>query len=246
MRVLLVLVVLLLSQQISKPISSEGDSPKPSSNAQNNTPQGDKEMLRHCCQTNQDHRKGQNEKAEDEAKNRLYRWYVYATVIGSGVAVLALIVLICQTIATRNNSAALLSIEGAWVTASLEEQKFLHNLGQGKCGIDVVCLCQNTGRTPAWVLEIDCKLEFVDTLRGLIFSDLPTVRYQPESIATGEKRTYTFELRCSGSGEFLVAYGVVKYTDIFNRNRRTTFAYRILENCVPVRIATFREYNKNT
>jgi len=46
-------------------------------------------------------------------------------------------------------------------------------------------------------------------------------------------------------GKLTVVYGVVKYRDIFDKRRETTFAYRILNGELR-RLEGYPEYNKNT
>jgi hypothetical protein len=105
--------------------------------------------------------------------DRLYRWYLFATVIGVAVGLLGLIFLIMQTWATRQaaeaalkNATALINTERAWVIAAPVDNApvvgfipesgsnlELHLAGCNQTN-SFSCSFKSTGNTPARLVEV--------------------------------------------------------------------------------------------
>jgi hypothetical protein len=149
--------------------------------------------------------------------------------------------------AATKSADALVASERAWVMVDLEWPPSGLTRGETQTVFLLYCICRNEGKTPAWIKEIKCQLAFVDTFKYLSFSSAPTCRYEPVSIAAGEKdKRYSLDIRCNTEQDkFLIVFGVVEYRDMFGNDRTTTFAYRVGDSRLN-RIASFPEYNQNT
>jgi len=159
------------------------------------------------------------------------------------------------------------TIERAWVMADVEpdsekwRDRKLHVLqGSGTSGdttaIYALLVCTNTGKSPAWLDEMRAKFEIIKTLP-------PVPNFQSaEHIETGivplgmmEGGAVPYVQRLSWtavatgheeSGKMAVIYGLVKYRDIFQNRRVTTFAYRIINGRQLRRLEGYPKYNEST
>jgi hypothetical protein len=152
-------------------------------------------------------------------------------------------------------------IERAWVMADLvcgPNMGLL--LGDGTDGSNtsvspIEIRCSNEGRSPAWITEKHLRLEIVDkdklSSKPYIGPDT-LVQNEPEPIAPGKPSTWSGSITGKGHHSLdtmTVVYGVVKYRDIFGKNRETWFAYRVVgykTNRQLVRLANYPQYNKHT
>ncbi|MGA2606665.1 MAG: hypothetical protein ABSH01_04310 [Terriglobia bacterium] len=116
-----------------------------------------------------------------------------------------------------------------------------------------VLVCRNEGSSPGWIDEKRVKFEIVSSLPPRPNLECAQfVQAGPIPIGTGQALPPTdilpFEPVAMGRqehGKLTVVYGVVKYRDIFDKRRETTFAYRILNGELR-RLEGYPEYNKNT
>jgi len=158
-------------------------------------------------------------------------------------------------------------IERAWVMVDLEHdsQKWsdrkVHVLsGSGTEGDSTrffaVLICRNEGRSPAWLGERRAKFEIVDYLPpepNLEATEI--IEVSPTPLGIGQALPHTerlsFPMTAQGHeepGKMNVIYGVVKYRDIFQKQRQTTFGYRLTHDRKFVRLEgdQYRKYNENT
>jgi hypothetical protein len=158
------------------------------------------------------------------------------------------------------------TIERAWVMADVESDsekwrdRKLHMLqGSGTSGdstaIYAVLVCTNAGKSPAWLDEMRARFEIVETL-----PPIPNFE-SAEHIETGivplgmmEGGAVPYVQRLSWTaiatgheelGKMAVIYGFVRYRDIFQKRRVTTFAYRVINGQLR-RLENYAKYNENT
>lgn len=170
-----------------------------------------------------------------------------------------------ETLAQLNVSQAqadaLINSERAWVMADVEwdsskwadrKPHVLEGSGTGgdTTGIYVVLTCRNEGRSPAWIEEKRARFQIVDVLPDK--PDLTSAEFiqaGPEPIGIGKALAHSWQATGTGHealGKMMVVYGIVKYRDIFDKLRETTFGYRITPSRELVRLEDKREYNKYT
>ena len=115
-------------------------------------------------------------------------------------------------------------------------------------GVRIVC--QNQGRTPAWITEIHACLDIVDFPPAIPdFTHADPVQLEPEPLAVKQKfspKDFTLQ-RDKGreTGLMTVIYGIVKYRDVFSDGRTTTFGYKVGIDGAFERLAA-SAYNRNT
>jgi len=184
-------------------------------------------------------------------------WLVVVGFIQAGILAATVWVIQRQVSTSRH-------IERAWVMADLEHdsQKWadrkVHVLqGSGtsgdSTGFYAVLICRNEGRSPAWLGERRARFEIVSGLPpkpNLELTEL--IEASPTPLGTGQALPHTerlsFPITAQGHeelGRMNVIYGVVKYRDIFGKNRKTTFGYRLTPDRRFVRLE-YAEYNKHT
>ncbi len=153
---------------------------------------------------------------------------------------------LAQLNVSQAQAEALINSERAWVMADVEwdtskwadrKAHVIEGSGTGgdSTGIYVVLTCRNEGRSPAWIEEKRAKFEIVEVLPEK--PDLTSAEFiqaGPEPIGIGKALPHTNHIswQAIGTGheslgKVMVVYGVVKYRDIFDRVRETTFGYRI-------------------
>src|SRR5207245_1502747 len=146
---------------------------------------------------------------------------------------------------------ALVNSERAWVMVDVEwdtgkwadgKAHVLEGSGTGgdTTGIYIVLTCRNEGRSPAWIEEKRARFEIVDALLdspGLSAAEF--VQAGPQPIGVGGAIQIAWQATATGHeslGKMMVVYGIVKYRDIFDRLRETTFGYRITPSRELVRL----------
>jgi hypothetical protein len=158
------------------------------------------------------------------------------------------------------------TIERAWVMADVEpdsekwRDRKLHVLeGSGTSGdrtaIYAILVCTNAGKSPAWINETRAKFEIVETLpqipnfESAEYIEAGTIPLgMVEGGATPHTQRLPWTPTAVGHGEsrkMSVIYGFVKYRDIFQKPRVTTFGYRVIDGRLK-RLENYPEYNKNT
>ncbi|HLJ28688.1 MAG TPA: hypothetical protein VKY85_18410 [Candidatus Angelobacter sp.] len=204
----------------------------------------------------------------DPYSDRLYRWYLRATVIGVFVGFIGISALIWQNTITRKaaNAAkesadAVVNSERAWVMADLhwgagEGTGHIRHItkgsGENQTGVHLMLVCTNQGRTPGWIDEIKARIEIVTRPSPTPDIDsMEVIRNEPAPLGVNGRLQPDpdFSLICAGWDEadkMILVSGVVKYRDAFGGDRKTFFGYVINPDCELQRIAGFPEYNKNT
>jgi hypothetical protein len=168
---------------------------------------------------------------------------------------------LAQLSVSQGQANALINSERAWVMVDVEwdthkwadrEAHVLEGSGTGgdTTGIYVVLTCRNEGRSPAWIEEKRARFQIVDALPDT--PDLTSAEFvhaRPEPIGVGKANKIPWQATATGHespGKMMVVYGVVKYRDIFDKFRETTFGYRITPSRELVRLEGKRDYNKHT
>lgn len=103
----------------------------------------------------------------------------------------------------------------------------------------------NRGKTPAWVHGIWLKWNWFDRIpEKPDYSDLTESLKTPRPVAPNESLDTTSRFNTSNpTAKTIVIYGVLRYRDIFRRERRTCFGCYLAENRELIRLpASFNEY----
>lgn len=113
--------------------------------------------------------------------------------------------------------------------------------------------CVNHGRTPALITEKAAILIMVP--KGKLpnkpdLSSLKIIDSRVEPLAAGErskqgKDEYLSVPGYQGLDDWVVLYGVVRYRDVFGRNRQTTFGYEVTLGHKIERLSGYPKYNEN-
>ena len=207
-----------------------------------------------------------NEKIDphDASHDSLYRTYLWATIVGVAGGFIGLIVLICQTILTRQsaNSAkdsaiAAIKSNQAWILTDLRATMGRYIVGD-RTAITFCVNCRNVGNSPAWITEV--RARFIVANEPLPqepqLDSAEIIHATPWPIAPDDEpfstREYPFETKgiqgLDFNGELFVVYGAVHYRDTFSERRRTTFGYRLLpgHDVRFERLSGYPKYNENT
>lgn len=201
-----------------------------------------------------------------------YQLYLWATIIGVGIALGALRFLIKSANAAeraadaaKKSADAILNVERAWVFASVKHSETgPHSFAQGVIEgvttvtvfIDVVCT--NEGKTPAWIIEKHLGMGFFDVIPETPpLVECQISQYEPEPLGAGKVAKWiNLNPSCNGimgQGQTMLIYGVVRYRHMFSEEiKHTTFGYVVssggirnvpqFERLPPI----YRVYNENT
>jgi hypothetical protein len=202
----------------------------------------------------------------DPTADQLYRGYLTATIVGVVGGFIGIGILVWQAVLTRRSANAakdaadaVMNSERAWLIVDLSwkdgrRQGIIGesiSFGVQTWSVFVVVTSRNFGRTPAWITERRI---------GVLSSREPIPQNPPlgnakvlastsDTILVGEPGYSTEEGVASSeriadeSGR--VIYGVVKYRDIYGKERETTFGYRVTKNYYLERLSGFPQYNKH-
>ena len=156
-----------------------------------------------------------------------------------------------QVEASQHNAAAakaaaeyLIRTERAWVMAELgwSEKSVLHVVQSSskseaegtveRVTANVKLICRNEGRSPGWVDNVYGHLEILPAGSVLGSPNRSDGRnFGPIGpLGVGKEQSRSFDLTCLGSvrrGEFLSAYIVIEYHDIYGFKRETFVGYKI-------------------
>jgi len=209
-----------------------------------------KECLSRCT-VEQPHAQSEEEKAKAASLDRLYRRYMWATIIGVGAGIVGAIFLILSTVLTRQaanaallNARAVINAERPLVMVELAlETPYWHIAQQHPDFIPSQTLkVKRYGSTPAWIIEFACRfrlMEMKDFERPLEYGDSKTFPegtplppdqnipqlWEPHRALTAQELE---EIELGRS--VLVLYGLIKYSDVFTeitgKIRETYFCYR--------------------
>ncbi len=156
---------------------------------------------------------------------------------------------------TKASLESLINSERAWVMVDFE---WIPNLGiangsNSEIGhnysVEHFLICTNCGKTPGWITEIRFKIGVLPLPPIPQLDDVDPQHTVPEPLAPDGKpfRKDYFTTTPGSRPNKFVLYGVVKYRDVFGPERRTYFAFEIIDaKTPPERLAGYPEYNKNT
>jgi hypothetical protein len=189
-------------------------------------------------------------------------WENFLNAIATAVIALFTIALFVGVVVQIRTSR---NIERAWVVVDIKhEGRELTNttiigdiLGEST-SIPLRCISLNGGRSPAWVIEKRIAFEIFENAdavprtspikRTRVFDDIPHAVYTQEHSVRANMPIAQGRLTETNIG---VIYGVVRYRDIFNKIRGTTFGYKVLPaiDTLSLRLEPLKnrpKYNKNT
>lgn len=182
------------------------------------------------------------------------------------VGLLQAAVLACTIFVIYLQITTMRAIERAWVVVDIKhedmqlETKSIH-IGDAvdeTTSVPLTCISFNGGKSPAWVIEKRIRFEIFENAEAIprtpplkltsVFDDIPHTVYTREHSAKADMPIAQGRLK---DGKVGVIYGAVRYRDIFNKIRTTTFGYKVL----PVadrfslrleRLKNRPKYNENT
>ena len=173
----------------------------------------------------------------------LLTWFtgglVIVGLIQAAILALTIRVLNRQTASNQN-------VERAWLMAEIDWDREKWSDGEGHIvegtGTDgkhtaiwIVLTCHNEGKSPGWIYEKRLKFEVVkEIIPTPDFDSAQFVWAGREPIGIGQAFPNTTKVPQLAVAEGharddykMIVYGVVKYRDIFNRDRSTTVGYEI-------------------
>jgi hypothetical protein len=182
----------------------------------------------------------------DASKDSLYRAYLIFAICGVPIALIGIIVLICQTIITRKAANAadrsaraaeltaerFAQIEGGRITVTIDwttgvGKKSFHEDGTMHLLIDV--FFKNDGKSSAWIKQIRLNAQmFENTIPAEPdFQNIPII-YDGIKILepTQEYRQHETPLvKKDGFGKWIIVWGAVEFGDTFSDDKESTFGY---------------------
>lgn len=211
------------------------------------------------------------EQQYDPYSDRLYRAYLGATILGVCFSLIVVGLLIRQNGLTRKsadaadksaqvaerNTNALVVIQRAWIHAEViwvtprnPLYDFMGNDGETHTLIDIDLSCVNYGATPAWIYERHIKFEITNSVAPKPDVAGADVSYQIHPLNKDQKAIEWRRDKLTGIGTLVpgkraFVYGVVRYRDIFDKERETWFGFT-LDPSVGLERMAHHEYNKNT
>jgi hypothetical protein len=134
------------------------------------------------------------------------------------------------------------AIERAWVVVEIKHEDrelttttVIGDVIDETTSIPLTCISLNGGRTPAWVIEKRIGFEIFENAEAVpktppleragVFDDIPHAVYAKEHSVKADMPVAQGRLNETNVG---VIYGAIRYRDIFNKIRTTTFGYRVL------------------
>jgi hypothetical protein len=160
--------------------------------------------------------------------------------------------------AAKASADALKGIERAWIIVTLEARGRTSDGGYTAIQIQgselsmtaVTIVCQNEGRSPAWLIDVWARFDVVDappSEPALTAQDALDWSHS-EPILVGKWAAYGWTATCQrrwDSGKVAVLYGIVSYRDVFGDRRSTSFGYEIAANGGFGRMTKYPNYNKH-
>jgi hypothetical protein len=193
--------------------------------------------------------------AIQRANLHLTAWLVFVGFIQAVILAFTILAINRQTSANRN-------IERAWIMAELRcapgtnLAQWNEPDGTTKTSIPIELYCINEGNSPAWITEKSARMVIIsgelpkipELARGDILGDADAV----EPLAPG--RDFKLDWIATGIGRHSIQtatliYGMVKYRDIFEKDRETWFCYQFVGYRTQrklIRVMAAPGYNKNT
>lgn len=162
--------------------------------------------------------------------------------------------------AAKNGGDALINSERAWLMVDLgwykgdvhiaEQTSTESEHTSESTSVNLKVTCRNAGKSPAWI----------DNVYWRVIPAVPPIPDRPdrrhghnmtwlEPIAPGDSAQRVLQARFSGhvkQGEFITAYVVIEYHDIFGIRRETRSGYSIDDDANIYRMEARPEWNNNT
>jgi hypothetical protein len=158
-----------------------------------------------------------------------------------------------------------LAAQSPWIMVNIEHTPGMHGrfLGTSREGnepethhTDFIFRfdCINHGQTPALITEKRANLIIVRKNSLPKHPDLTATRVfddRAEPLAAGKESVMKRDEHFSAPGyqsldDWVVLYGVVKYRDVFGRDRQTTFGYEVTIGDKIERLSGYPKYNENS
>jgi hypothetical protein len=168
----------------------------------------------------------------------LFKWYLLATALGVAVNAFIWYAILQQTKLNKKiadgaekSANTLIDIQRAWLNAEVwwgversTPHTFVGQDGETHTLVDVVLGCTNYGFTPAWIYERHIKLEITNSVAPKPDLRGADVSYQIHPLSKEQEPTIWRLDKMTGKGQtapgkYAFVYGVVKYRDIFQRER---------------------------
>jgi hypothetical protein len=154
---------------------------------------------------------------------------------------------------------AVVNAEAAWIMVKItlfsgtgaEAIRENEDAGRKTTSAFITCHCQNRGNTPGTVIEKRIGLATVTSLPTKPdLSGTIVFQAEPELLAGGQESHRHFDIGGNPRefGKTTIIYGIVRYRDVFDRDRYTTFGYMLSPDKPPriERIPNYPQYNENT
>jgi hypothetical protein len=177
--------------------------------------------------------KAEDKNAYDPRKDRLYRWYMRATIIGVAVGVLGIFVLFIQTAAIGSQSRALKRAERAHVDVEItlpESSKLVsHSVKLNNYGKSVAAISGYIFRHLSFPSELEtAKYSEETAIRSFKDGQEINSLLPPQLPAKlGEVSIHTLLTQEEKTGKHIgVFYYTVFYADIFGEDHETEVAYK--------------------
>jgi hypothetical protein len=265
---LFLIVALLLSWQ-SAPVSNDGIGEQ---NASRETSQGQQKVPSRAPVVSIGERMGgfqegapthqqENANLYDPRNDRLYRWYLRATVVGVVGGFIGICLIFWQSILLRRsanaallNARALMNTERARLAVDIELAKHGGMIqGDQDFTVNFTVRCSNIGRTPAWIHEImaDVRMFYDLPYKQPEFTADRAEHMHPRYLAAGDEPLVdTYSLGCANEydpAQYVLIYGVVGFSDVYQKDGYCTFSYTIRPDRKGVdRVPDGAGYNRNT
>jgi len=218
-----------------------------------------------CCTAEEPHTKTKGEEAKEASLDRLYRRYLWATIIGVAGGFIGLGILVWQTVisrqaayAAKTSAEAIMNAERPWVLASMGQIQECSIQDPSNPFWGSLCTIENFGKTPAWVKSWISQ-------RGNLEEDslpqepryIPIEDFTPQVLTPGQKlgRLMVWnrdQLNQAHSDKlFLYVIGFVDYRDSFGNTHETRFCFRYYPPFRDNKVEGFyvvgsEEYNRQT
>jgi hypothetical protein len=179
------------------------------------------------------------EQQYDPYADRLYRAYLWGTIVAAVFSLIVIAMLVWQNILTRQvahaaegSAGAIRNAERAWLMVDLTSTPGYGGYRQGNSLADITLKCRNDGATPCWIQGVKSAVVIIE--RSVTPPDVETstqtVFTGPMPVGVGKESdpiSFTLDISESpGPGEHVVVYGIVKYRQPFAKELgTTTFAY---------------------
>jgi hypothetical protein len=162
--------------------------------------------------------------------------------------------------AAKTSADAVINAERAWVMVDVEQVpgqgiRTVHTdllTNEQSTMIYARLICKNDGKTPAWITEKRAGLKIIGPHDKLPtepeLDSLGVWQREPEPLGVGRDSKKEITPQAKGTEGFddsAILYGAIFYRDVFGRERKTVFGYRVTLGNEFKRLIESR-YNENT